>query len=61
MKKNLKQNNMATKKEWQDYVKLLEAYLIAVRKWVKKHGDGEITAEDIGSNPPPPPPPPPGN
>jgi len=52
---------MATKKEWQDYVKLLEAYLIAVRKWVKKHGDGEITAEDIGSNPPPPPPPPPGN
>jgi hypothetical protein len=59
---------MATKKEWQQYLKLCKSYLKAytkyvagLEKWVSKQNPGEVSTADAGpgSNPPTPPPPPP--
>lgn len=51
---------MATKKEWQAYLKIVKKYARDLEKWVGKLKPGEVTVAGPGSNPPPPPPPPPG-
>ncbi len=52
---------MATKKQWQEYLKAVKKWVKDLEKWIKKNTDGVQAQDDIGSNPPPPPPPPPGN
>lgn len=49
---------MATKQEWEDYVKAVQQYLKDLKKWVKKLPQtGEVNTANTGIETPPKPPP----
>jgi len=47
---------MATKQEWEEYIKALQVYIKALKKWAKNLPDGEVVAQGGIETPPPPPP-----
>ena len=48
---------MATKQEWEEYIKALQVYLKALKKWAKNLPvDGEVSTQGGLETPPPPPP-----
>ena len=49
---------MATKQEWDEYIKALQSYVKALKKWANNLPvDGEVSTQGTGIETPPPPPP----